>query len=53
VFSSRGEGKLIVALRERGADPWLQNHYGVSPLRLARSVGNFDVAQFFKDLPPD
>ena len=51
VFNSRGHGALIAALRERGANPTRQNHHGVSPLSLARTIANFDVAQFFKDLP--
>lgn len=51
VFNSRGNGELIAALRVAGADPSLENSYGVSPVGLARTIGNFDVAQFFKDLP--
>jgi len=51
VFNSRGNGELIAALRVAGANPSLENSYGVSPVGLARTIGNFDVAQFFKDLP--
>jgi len=51
VFSSRGEGALIGLLRSRGANPHLSNAQGVSPLRLAQSIGNYDIAQFFQDLP--
>lgn len=51
VFSSKGEGDLIDALRERGADPKATNLYGVSPVSLARTIANFDVARFFSDLP--
>jgi hypothetical protein len=29
------------------------NHHGVSPLSLARTIANYDVAQFFADLPCD
>jgi hypothetical protein len=42
---------MIVFLRQAGADPIRQNHHGVSPLSLARKIGNYDVAQFFSDLP--
>ena len=51
VFDSRGNGELIGLLREHGADPVVKNNYGVSPVSLARSIANFDVQQFFEDLP--
>jgi len=51
VFNSKGYGELIVLLREHGAGPYYQNHHGQSPLGLARSIANYDVAQFFDDLP--
>jgi ankyrin repeat protein len=51
VFESRGRGELIKLLRERGADPTRPNNHGVSPLGLARTIANFDVRQFFADLP--
>ena len=51
VFNSRGEGDSIAALRAAGADPHAENNSGVSPLSLARTIGNYDVAQFFADLP--
>jgi ankyrin repeat protein len=53
VFSSSGEGAVIVALRALGADPWVANNHGVSPISLARKIANYDVAQFFRDLPDD
>ena len=53
VFKSNGQGSIITVLRERGADPRRQNLHGVSPLTLARTIANFDVAQFFKDLPSE
>jgi ankyrin repeat protein len=49
-FSSRGEGGVILALREAGADPLRQNRHGVSPLALARMIANYDVAQFYNDI---
>jgi ankyrin repeat protein len=51
VFESRGRGEVIKLLREYGADPMLENKYGVSPACLARTIANFDVRQFFDDLP--
>ena len=49
VFASQGEGALITLLRDARADPNAVNASGISP--LARSIGNFDVARFFADLP--
>jgi ankyrin repeat protein len=50
VFDSNGRGELVVLLRERGADPHEENRHGSSPLGLARTIGSFDVAQYFRDL---
>jgi ankyrin repeat protein len=50
VFNSRGYGEVIRLLREKGADPNAENNHGVSPLKLARGIGNFNVRQFFDDL---
>ncbi len=49
-FESRGEGRLIRLLLEHGADPNRENDSGVSPAGLARSIANFDVAQFFPEV---
>lgn len=51
VFCSRGIGAVIKLLRDAGADPHATNASGVSPLSLARTIANYDVAQFFSDLP--
>jgi ankyrin repeat protein len=51
VFNSRGRGEVIQALRKHGADPTRPNHHGVTPMALARTIANYDVAQFFGDLP--
>jgi ankyrin repeat protein len=51
VFESRGRDEVIELLRSRGADPLLKNRHGLSPLQLARTIANFDVRQFFADLP--
>jgi ankyrin repeat protein len=51
VFNSRGRGELIVLLRRHGADPNITNTHGTSPVALARRIGNYDVRQYFADLP--
>ena len=51
VFRSEGEGEIIQLLRAHGANPVLANHYGVSPVSLARTIANYDVTRFFTDLP--
>ncbi len=53
VFNSNGRGELIRLLRARGANPHHSNNHGISPLSLARTIANFDVRQFFNDLPED
>jgi ankyrin repeat protein len=54
VFSCReADGKLIKLLRDRGADPYLKNDHGVSPLSLSRTIANYDVRRFFQDLPDE
>ena len=53
VFNSRGNGEVIRLLRAHGADPYAKNNHGVSPLSLARTIANFDVRQFFQDLPEE
>lgn len=51
VFNSRGRGDLIALLRSRGADPLHVNKSKQTPAGLAKLIGNFDVARFFRDLP--
>lgn len=51
VFDSRGRGEIIAVLRRAGADSTRVNTHGVSPLSLARTIANYDVEQFFADLP--
>jgi ankyrin repeat protein len=50
VFNSKGRGDLIGLLREMGADPSKANKSGQTPAGLARLIGNYDVARFFKDV---
>lgn len=47
VFESKGRGEVITFLLSRGADRLHANKHGVSPLSLAQSIANYDVAQFF------
>ncbi|MGM7774471.1 ankyrin repeat domain-containing protein [Arthrobacter sp. KNU-44] len=51
VFNSRGRPGMIDLLRSRGADPLHANMTGQTPVGLARLIGNYDVAQYFQDLP--
>jgi uncharacterized protein len=53
VFNSRGRGELIELLRKRGASPISKNESGVSPTRLARTIANYNVAEFFRDVEGD
>jgi len=51
VSSFRGDGTTIQLLRQHGADPYLANNHGNSPVSSARLVANYNIAQFFSDLP--
>lgn len=51
VFASCDDGTVITLLRSAGAGPHAANTSGVTPLALARTIANFDVARFFADLP--
>jgi uncharacterized protein len=51
VCNSKGWGDMIAMLRERGANPFLPNHSGQTPVGLARLIANYDIARFFADLP--
>jgi hypothetical protein len=50
VGTSRGRSDVITLLRNAGADPFIENNYGNSPIDLARRIGNFDVFQYFEDI---
>jgi ankyrin repeat protein len=50
VFSSKEDGSVIRLLREAGANPLAKNKHGISPTSLARTIANFDVAQYFTDI---
>lgn len=49
VMNDKGKGTCINCLRAFGADPYLQNNSGISPVDIARTIDNYDVAQFFTD----
>lgn len=53
VFNSRGDGAVIALMRQAGADPNSSNNHGVSPVKLARGIANYDVARFFQDIPEE
>jgi uncharacterized protein len=50
-FNAAGDGALITLLRAAGADPWLVNRHGQTPVGLARLIGNYDTRRWFDDLP--
>lgn len=49
VFESGGEGRMIMLLLSHGADSFCENDYGISPIKLAETISNFDVRQFFNE----
>jgi uncharacterized protein len=49
-MTSRGQGEVIMLLREAGADPYAKNNTANSPISVARSIANVPIAQFFSDL---
>jgi ankyrin repeat protein len=49
VFNNRNnEGAVIEFLLSRGADPDNKNNYDISPKKLAYSIANYDLKQFFE-----
>ena len=48
VFNSRGEGEIIKLLLAAGSNPDQENDHGISPGKLAETIKNYDVEQFFK-----
>ena len=48
VFVSRGRGEMIQLLRKYGADILHSNRSGVSPLSLATTIANYDVARWLR-----
>lgn len=48
VFNSRGRGELITILLKGGADRNHRNKRGKTPVDLARTIANYDIAKFFE-----
>ena len=48
VINATDDGGVIPLLLESGADPFLTNNYGHSPIETARRIANRDVATFFE-----
>ena len=46
-FSSNGRGKIIQLLLAKGADRTNENSSGISPLKLANVIANYDIKQYF------
>ena len=53
VFAYKNDPGAIDALRAAGADPLKENDHGVSPVSLARTIANYDVAKCFADIAAD
>ncbi|MFC4323200.1 ankyrin repeat domain-containing protein [Litchfieldia salsa] len=47
VFYSGGRGEMIQLLLEFGGDKYLENNYGVSPIKLAETFANYDISKYF------
>jgi ankyrin repeat protein len=43
-----GDGEVVRALLDAGADPDVENNYGASPGSLASKVANYDLIRFFQ-----
>ena len=48
VFDSKGRGEMITLLLAHAADKTLKNKHGVSPEKLANTIGNYDVSRFLQ-----
>ncbi len=51
VVNSKGQGEMIRLLRAHGADPLAENKSGQTAVGRARLIANYDIAQYFADLP--
>lgn len=47
VMQYQGDSFFIVQLLKKGANPDIENKYGVSPKSLANTIANTDVSKFF------
>ena len=48
VFNANGFNDIILLLIENGANPSMQNYYGVSPKEIAETSDNFKFPNIFK-----
>lgn len=48
VFNTDGIDTIILVLMENGADPSLENNYGISPKEIAETSDNFKFPHIFK-----
>ena len=48
VSSFRGDGRIIKLLLAKGADRNKKNNYGISALKHARNVANYDIISLFE-----
>lgn len=49
-FESKGRGEIIKLLLAAGANPYEENDHGVNAIKLAETIGNYDVKQFFNNM---
>lgn len=49
VFTSNGRGNVIKSLLSNGANPHNANNSDITPYKLAYTIANYDVRQFFEN----
>lgn len=47
VFYFNNDPEMIYLLLQKGANRFLENFNGVSPLELANSIGNYNISKYF------
>ena len=47
-FSSNGKGDMIKLLLANGADANNENSSGINPLKLANTIANYNITQYYK-----
>lgn len=48
VFESKGRGEIISLLLRNNANPKLENNKGISPYKLAKTIANYNIVQYFE-----
>ena len=48
VLNCQGRGEIVTLLLSRGADPNIENKSGISAVKLAQTISNYNVKQFFE-----